>query len=53
MEKAWYESKTLWAGFALVALGLAEIVVTGKIDYAGLSKCVAGVGFIGLRTAIE
>lgn len=52
-NKPWYRSKTMWAGLGLIILGIGELVVTKKIDYNGLSKILAGFGFVGLRDAID
>jgi len=48
MEKAWYLSKTIWAGIILIVLGVARGIY--QKDISQLAVLVAqGLGIIGLR----
>jgi len=53
MEKNWFDSKTIWAGIALIIKAIAfDYYYLGDISSAS-SNFFAGLGLIGLRQAIK
>ena len=53
MGKSWIESKTIWGGLLLVAIGIVQYAKTGSVNTDALMSIAAGLGLIGLRTAKE
>jgi len=56
-DKAWYKSKSIWAGIVLILYGIYCILTGHTESWDEISKIIiaifTGTGIIGLRQAIS
>lgn len=52
MKKAWYQSKTIWAGLLISLFGILEFLGV-ELPYEEIYKILAGLALIGIRYALK
>lgn len=51
-SKNWYESKGIWAGLAIVAVAILQLV-TGADTVSSAITFFEGLGIVGIRQAVN